>query len=68
MTPTSSRTSLRSDSVVCWTTPGGEAMGCGSSILPHEQRRHQVVGRQPGSATSRRIAGVVRNRRIRRWG
>ena len=65
----SSRTSLRSDSRVCCTTPGSEGIGCGSS-MPSRTKSGAMRSstRSWVSATSRRSAGVRRSRRGRRVG
>ena len=65
----SSRTSLRSDSRVCCTTPGSDAIGWGASMPSRTNSgatRSSTVRRV--SATRRRSAGVRRRRRRRRAG
>ena len=45
-----SATALSRVSRVCWTTPGIDAIGTGSTdALAHEQRQHQLAGRRRGS-------------------
>ena len=65
----SARTSLRSDSRVCWTTPGIDAIGAGSAMPSRTKSgaTRSSIDRRV-SATSRRRAGVRRNRRSRRAG
>src|SRR5918996_1049108 len=66
---TSSCTSLRSDSRVCWTTPGNDVIATGSS-MPSRTNRGAIRSSTDRwvSATRRRRAGVRRSRRSRRWG
>ena len=65
----SSRTSLRNDSRVCWTTPGSDGTGAGASMPSRTNKgatRSSTVTR--ASATSLRNACVRRSLRRRRAG
>src|SRR5690606_32791632 len=70
-TPSCARscTSLRSDSRVCCTTPGSEAISRGWS-MPSRTNKGTIRSSTDSrvSATRRRRAGVRRRRRSRRWG
>ena len=64
--PAASATALRSESRVCWTTPGIDAIGCGSvspSLTNTGRTSCEACSRV--SAVRRRIAGVARRRRGR---